>query len=738
MAITNFSQRKNIRFEILSFRIITILMVFLFMINSVNAEDGYHLWLRYEPVCDEVKKEQIAGFFREVLLPGDASDVYRVVREELDLAAEGMTGEHAGYTESVSATTTLVIGTASEFEKLVTEDLLSRLEDSGEDGFIIFRHSGDSQPIVVISNTPAGALYGTFELLRRIQIDPHLDGILPVIGAPKITERILNHWDNLDRTVERGYSGFSIWDWHKLPDYIAPRYIDYARANAAIGINGTVLTSVNANSFVLTSQYIEKVKALADVFRPYGIKVYLTARFSSPMEIGGLETADPLNEEVRQWWADKVSEIYASIPDFGGFLVKANSEGQPGPQDYDRTHADGANMLADALSPYGGIVMWRAFVYSHEVPDDRAKQANMEFEPLDGKFRDNVFVQVKNGPIDFQPREPFHPLFGVMKDTKLALELQITQEYLGQATNLVYMGTLFKDCLESQTYRPKKGSTVASVIDGSDFNDDISVIAGVSNVGTDRNWTGHLFGQSNWYAFGRLAWNHSLGADEIANEWVSLTFGNDPAMKTTIMDMMMDSWETFISYSTPLGLHHIMGWDHHYGPGPWVEGFRPDWTSPYYHQADEDGIGFDRTSSGSNALGQYAPEIQRAWEDLETCPEKYLLWFHHVPWDYSMKSGMTFWEAMCREYDSGVKEVRQMRKQWDGLKDRTDAERFNHVSMLLAIQEKEAEWWRNSCLLYFQTFSGMDFPGDIEQPEGDLEYYKNLRFPYAPGIRPTW
>ena len=703
-----------------------------------QAEDGYDLWLRYRPVLEESRKQSAGELFRKVVIPERSSETYTIIKSELDRAVPGMIRQEVTYSGDFSADASLVIGTPEDFDVLRTGDLTSALDSLGEEGFLIKRMNGQPRTVVVVSNSPVGTLYGIFHLLREIQISPDIQSLLPIVRAPRVSERILDHWDNLDRTVERGYAGFSIWDWHKLPDYLDRRYIDYARANASLGINGTVLTNVNANALVLTPPYIEKVKALADLFRPYGIKVYLTARFNAPMEIGGLETADPLDEEVRQWWKDRIEAIYGSIPDFGGFLVKANSEGQPGPQNYGRSHADGANMLADALKPFGGIVMWRAFVYSNEVPEDRAKQAYNEFVPLDGSFRDNVFIQVKNGPIDFQPREPFHPLFGAMKQTKLALELQITQEYLGQGTNLVYLATLFKDCLDSRTMTPFPRSTVASVIDGSDFHQAQSVIAGVSNIGTDRNWTGHPFGQSNWYAFGRLAWDHGLSPEQIAREWIGLTFGNDPALNSVITGMMLNSWETVISYSTPLGLHHIMGQGHHYGPGPWVDDGRPDWTSVYYHQADSLGIGFDRTSTGSNALSQYAPGIRSVWADLKTCPDKYLLWFHHLPWDYPMRSGRNLWEELCHKYDTGVKEVGVMRKQWASLEDRIDPERFGQVSMLLKIQEKEAIWWKNSCLLYFQTFSRMDFPGDMDPPTGDLDYYKSLRFPYAPGIRPSW
>jgi alpha-glucuronidase len=728
--------RKNIPKSLLRYIILVIFMITFYSYSY--GEDGYGLWLHYRPVTGEEQRQRTEEILRKVVVGEAPSGTYDIIRDELVRAANGMIGRKVMFSGDFTQDASLVIGTPDDFEALQSDAIKDQLKSAGEEGFIINRMNNPSSTIAVIANSPVGALYGMFHLLREMQNHTNIHQLLPIVSAPKISERILNHWDNLDRTVERGYAGFSIWDWHKLPDYIDRRYIDYARANASVGINGTVLTNVNANALVLTPPYIEKVKALADIFRPYGIKVYLTARFNSPMEIGGLDTADPLDWKVKEWWKDKADEIYAAIPDFGGFLVKANSEGQPGPQNYGRSHADGANMLAAALKPHGGIVMWRAFVYSADVPEDRAKQAYNEFEPLDGEFEDNVFVQVKNGPIDFQPREPFHPLFGAMKQTKLALEFQITQEYLGQGTSLVYLAPLFKDCLDSRTWRPDPVSTVASVVDGSDFGQRQTVMAGVSNIGTDRNWTGHPFGQSNWYAFGRLAWDHALTPEQIAKEWIGLTFGNDQELVSTISRIMLHSWETAISYSTPLGLHHIMGRGHHYGPGPWVEGGRPDWTAVYYHRADSLGIGFDRTSTGSNAVSQYAPEVATRWENIRTCPDPYLLWFHHLPWGFTMRSGNTLWEELCLEYDSGVRGVEEMRELWAMLKDKIDDERFNQVSMLLKIQEKEANWWKNSCLLYFQTFSKMEFPVGMEPPTGTLEYYKSLQFPYAPGIRPSW
>jgi alpha-glucuronidase len=714
-------------------------VVFFALLTSLraNAEDGYELWLRYNPIGDADYKETVSGLFSEVFVAGEG-ETFDIIKDELSKAGEGMLGLKVLFTGGPANNTSLVIGTENDLSGFLSDEIKLQLKSIGKEGYFIDYATSGRKQIRIIANEPVGALYGTFHLLRLLQSGEDVATKLPIAESPKITHRILNHWDNLDRTVERGYAGFSIWNWHTLPDYIDTRYIDYARANASIGINGTVLTNVNANSLVLSEPYLQKVKALADVFRPYGIRVYLTARFSSPIELGKMETADPLDDNVRKWWKDNVDEIYELIPDFGGFVVKANSEGQPGPQNYNRSHADGANMLAEALDPHHGIVMWRAFVYSHEVPDDRAKQANNEFEPFDGDFLDNVFIQVKNGAIDFQPREPFHPLFGAMPKTKLALELQITMEYLGQATHLVYLAPLFKECLESKTYRPEKTSTVADVIDGSAYNNEESAIAGVSNIGNDRNWTGHLFNQANWYCYGRLAWNHALTSEAIAQEWISLTFGKDPDVKNTILRMMMDSRENTVNYMTPLGLHHIMGRNHHYGPGPWVTGGRPDWTSVYYHKADSAGIGFDRTASGSNALDQYAGEIETEWSDPKTCPEKYLLWLHHLPWSYKMKSGNSLWDELCIKYDSGVEAVADVREQWKALKPSIDPERFEHVSMLLAIQEIEAKWWRNACLLYFQQFSGLPFPDSIEPPEGELEYYQNLRFPYAPGIRPSW
>lgn len=692
------------------------------------------MWLRYQRIQDAQIFATYRSLITGIALEGE-SPTLAAAREELATALSAMLDKPIAFGEARGKAGWVLAGTPQSSQEIRALQLDDELKPLGREGYLLSRRKVSNVPTLLIAaNSELGVLYGAFHLLRLMQTHQALDNEFTIVEAPKVQLRILNHWDNLDRTVERGYAGFSLWKWHLLPGYIDPRYKDYARANASIGINGTVLTNVNANALVLTPMYLEKVKALADVFRPYGIRVYLTARFSAPIEIGGLETADPLDPKVQQWWKDKVAEIYKYVPDFGGFTVKANSEGQPGPQNYGRSHAEGANMLADAVAPHGGIVMWRAFVYSNELPVDRAKQAYDEFKPLDGQFRKNVMVQVKNGAIDFQPREPFHPLFGAMPQTPIMPEFQITKEYLGQATTLCYLAPLFKECLDADTYVKGEGSTVASVIDGSLDGQSLTGIAGVANIGDDRNWTGHPFNQADWFAFGRLAWNHELSAKHIAGEWLRMTFSNDDSFVEPVREIMLTSRETVVNYMTPLGLHHLMGAGHHYGPAPWVANMpRADWTSVYYHKADENGIGFDRTASGSNALEQYTPEVRKLYEDPKRCPDQDLLWFHHLPWDFKMKSGNTLWNELCLKYQAGVDEVRQMKTAWEAQKEKVDAERWAHVNMLLGIQEEEAVWWKNACLLYFQTFSKKAFPAGVEQPNKTLEYYESLRFPYAPG-----
>ena len=706
-------------------------LLLLSIASIAKAEDGYRLWLRY----DKIKNAGLLSAYRQklssVAFIGNSASLL-AARAELRTGLQGLTGQPVTFL-STASNATLIAGKASSLGASGSTINQASLQKAGNEGFLIFTSNTSPKKVIITANSDIGVLYGVFQFLRLLQTGQSISA-LNIVSAPRIKLRLLNHWDNLDRTVERGYAGASIWNWHTLPTYIDQRYIDYARANASLGINGAVLTNVNANALVLTQPYLEKVRVLASVFRPYGIKVFLTARFSAPIEIGKLKTADPLNAEVKLWWKTKMDEIFKMIPDFGGFVVKANSEGQPGPQDYNRTHADGANMLADAIAPHKGIIMWRAFVYSAEVADDRHKQAYTEFVPLDGTFRSNVMVQVKNGAIDFMPREPFHPLFGAMPKTPLMMEFQVTQEYLGQGTHFVYLAPLFKECLDSDSYSKGPGSTVAKVIDGSVDQHALTGMAGVANIGSDINWTGHPFAQANWYALGRLAWDHQLSSEQIADEWLRMTFSNDEVFVAATKRLMLSSREILVDYMNPLGLHHIMATGHHFGPGPWVSNLsRPEWNPVYYHKADSIGVGFDRTSSGSNALAQYKPGAAAQWSNLKTIDEKYLLWFHHVPWNHTMKNGNTLWDELCKQYNQGVDSVRWMRQMWDQQKTKVDADRFKQVAMLLDIQAQDAVWWRNAFLLYFQTFSKLPIPAKYEQPNKTLEYYKGLSFPFAPG-----
>ena len=565
---------------------------------------------------------------------------------------------------------------------------------------------------VITAASDAGLLYGAFHLLRLQQTGQATTG-LDIREQPAYDLRILNHWDNPNGTIERGFAGRSIF---LNPD--PERMKQYARANASIGINGTVLNNVNAKPEALATENLEKVKVIADQLRPYGIRVYLSINFASPIKVGGLKTADPLDAGVISWWKDKVNEIYKMIPDFGGFLVKANSEGEPGPQDFGRTHADGANMLGKVLKPHKGIVMWRAFVYAPQSPD-RASQACLEFVPLDGQFADNVIIQIKNGPVDFQPREPYNPLFTSLQKTPMMVEFQITQEYLGAANHLVYLAPMWKEFFG--WVKPAS----------------LKAMAGVANIGDDTNWCGHHFAQSNWYAFGRLAWSPALTSEQIAEEWLSQTFENEELrMKNeefSLLSVMLRSREACVSYMMPLGIHHIFAGNHHYGPEPWYapRGLRADWTPPYYHRADSIGLGFDRTLTGSANVKQYPEELCRLYNDINTCPENLLAWFHHVPWDHRMKSGRTFWDELCHKYDEGVREARHFLAVWDAMQPYVDSQRFDEVQRKLRIQARDAEWWRDACLLYFQTFSHRPIPQDVEHPVHNLDEMMQFVIPIS-------
>jgi len=702
-----------------------IVFAFLLILNQIQllGQSGYNLWLNYKKLDANVIATEY-NFINSILFLNTKDD-------------EILKNTKTILTENLSS----LLGKSIKIEKQkksgqITLTINKNALNIGNEGFTF---ASTNNALNIEAKTSKGLLYGAFYLINKIHRREKIKNI-KVTESPKIQNRILNHWDNIDRTVERGYAGFSIFNWHELPEYEDPRYEDYAMANASIGINGTVLTNVNANAIVLRADYLDKTASLANIFRKYGIKVYLTARFSAPIELGGLKTADPLDPQVKLWWKNKIDEIYQKIPDFGGFLVKANSEGQPGPQDYKRNHADGANMLAEPLKKYGGIVMWRAFVYSHEVNEDRFKQAYKEFVPLDGQFADNVLVQVKNGPIDFQPREPFHPMFGAMPKTPLMLELQITKEYLGQGTHLVGLAKMYEEILQSDTQVKGTGTTVAKIIDGTAHDYKNTGIAGVANIGTAFNWTGNLFGQADWYAFGKLAWNPYLDASSIFKEWTAATFPNHDKKVYEVSNWLLEhSHETCVNYMTPLGLHHIMAEGHHFGPGPWVDSlFRADWTSVYYHKANKDSIGFDRKFTGTNALSQFHPEVQKLYGNLNTCPDEFLLWFHRVPWTHPLKSGRNVWEELVFKYDQGVTKAREMKTKWDAVESLVAKETFRSVRDHLVIQQKEAQWWRDACLAYFQSRSQLAFPVGTISPPHEVQYYKKLSYPYSPGIKPKW
>lgn len=704
----------------LKITVLTLLVTLFAGIETTYADDGYNLWLKYNKVADSQKLAAYQAAIASVVVQGD-SPTCSIIKDELKKGLSGLLGKEVSLANSVEKAGTLIIGTPENSAIIKKLDLAKSLNELGNEGFIIKSVQVDGKSCIVISaNKDIGLLYGAYDLLRQIQTEKSLSN-LNISSKPKIQYRLLDHWDNVNGSIERGYAGKSLWKWNELPDKVDIRYADYARANASIGVNGSVLNNVNANAIFFGTDYLKKIAKIADVFRPYGIKVYLSVRYSIPTQmatengIGPLNTADPLDPKVLEWWKDKVKEIYKYIPDFGGFLVKANSEGQPGPQDYKRTHAEGANLLADALEPYGGIVMWRAFVYDPEVDPDRAKRSYMEFVPLDGKFKDNVFAQAKNGPVDFQPREPVQPLFGALKKTPIMLELQVTQEYLGWSTHLVYLAPMWKEYLEFDTYAKGKGSTMAKSIDGSLHGNKITGIAGVANTGDDRNWCGHLFAQSNWYAYGRLAWDHELSSEEIADDWIKMTLTHDNDAVKSIRSMMMGSWEACINYMAPLGLHHIMD-NSHYGPGPQISrASRIDWTPVYYHRADANGVGFDRSSTGSNATSQYFSPNKEEFDNIKTCPEKYLLWFHHVPWDYKLKSGKTLWDELCVKYYQGTDYVGQMAKTWQSMEKNIDPEIYAHVTAKLNQHIIDSAKWRDTCIQYFQGFSKKPIPDSIKK-----------------------
>lgn len=683
--------------------------------TAINVEDGYELWLRYTKVSNEKLLENYRTTLRLVNLT-DSSPTMHSVKKEIEKGLSGLLAQEIAFGDNLQEGS-LILGTV-ENSPYIASLKLPELKEISTDGYLIKSQKIKGKKVTVVAgNTDLGVLYGTFAYLRLLQTQQSIND-LKIISSPKMQLRTVNHWDNADRTVERGYADASLWDWSTLPYYKDPRYTDLARASASIGINGITINNVNASAKFITPEFLEKIKVLGDVFRPYGLKIYLAVNYSSPVTLGGLKTADPLDSEVKEWWRKKAKEIYSFIPDFGGFLVKADSEGQPGPKTYGRNHAEGANMLANALEPFGGIVIWRAFVYDLKQ-EDRVREAYDEFVPLDGKFKDNVVLQIKKGPVDFMPREPFSPLFGAMPKTNLMLEFQVTQEYLGNGNHLVYKGPMFKEILDTETYTKASSSTVGELIAGEVYDYKLSGMAAVTNPGIDRNWTAHPFVQSSWYTYGRLAWDYKLSTEQVAEEWMKMTFSNEEGVVATLKKIMIQSSEAAINFREPMGLTH-QGTGSHYGPAPWSS------RSKKYSKVDEKGIGFDRTSTGSKAVEQYHEPLASQFENIETTPEEYLLWFHHASWDYKTKSGKTLWSELVSKYYQGVETVEKMQETFAGLEGKIDPERFNHIQALLEIQLYDAIRWRDSCVLYFQKFSGMQIPAEFEKPAHTLEYYKQL------------
>lgn len=695
--------------------------------RAANAESGYDLWLRYEPLAGEVvatNRDAISGVYVETANegpePAGLTPTQEVIASELDLALGKLLGKVFPAASALDRDRLLIVISDAGSPVLAELGWRAEVDTLGTEGFLIrsARLDEDRTATVIASAGKKGALYGTFRLLRHLAQGMPVDD-LDIAERPKYGRRLLNHWDNLDGTIERGYAGTSLWNWNELPGKVDPRLVDYARANASIGVNGTVLNNVNAAPRILESAYLSKVAAIADTLRPYGVRVYLSVNFASPIVIGGLPTADPLDPKVAAWWRDKVSEIYRLVPDFGGFLVKANSEGQPGPQDFGledggRSHADGANVLADALEPHGGVVFWRAFVYDADVDPDRIKRSYLEMVPLDGSFRDNVFVQAKNGPLDFQPREPFHPLFGALEQTPLAAELQVTQEYLGQSTHLVYLAPMWTEFLGADTYAGGPAAGSSSLV-----RDEFAAIAGVANTGSDPNWTGHPFAQANWYAYGRLAWDPTLSPEQIADEWIRQTWSRDPKVIQIVRELMMDTRETYVRYTMPLGLHHLIGGDH-YAPMPEnPDPRRADWSAIYYHHADLEGIGVDRTARGTGALLQYTEPLQSLWGDPATCPKELLLWFHRLPWDHEMAPGRTLWQELVATYRRGAQEAALFPERWKQVEGRVDPERFEKVLGLLETQASEAGAWSEHCVSYFRSRMESDRGPDTASDEGE-------------------
>ncbi|MBN2210091.1 MAG: hypothetical protein JW709_01730 [Sedimentisphaerales bacterium] len=681
--------------------------------SPAQAEDGYDLWLRYRLIdnAERLKNHQQTAV--SIVAAGD-SPTMTVAVEELHRGLSGLLGQDIPRKDAPAKTGSILVGAAPALQKLAPNLKLPDITALGPEGYSLQSINSDSfKGTVITANTDAGVLYGVFGFLRRIQTHQPIDN-LDIKQTPRIQRRMLNHWDNLSRSVEKGYAGKSIWIWDELPGKRDPRYRDYARANASVGINAVVIHNVNADPKIVSDEYIAKWAALAEELRPYNIKVYTTVNFGSPMLFDGpnkLDTADPRDPRVSDWWKERFNAIYAQVPDFGGVLVKADTEGRPGPQQFNREFTDGANMLAEAIAPHGGIVIWRAFrnkALTNNEPDV-VKRPYLAYAPFDGQFADNVVIQPKYGPSDFQPREPAHPLFGAMPNTPLFLEVEITQEYLGRDLHHVYIAPLWKEILTFDTFARGRGSSVAKVIDGSLYGRNISGIAGVANVGSDRNWCGYDFGQANWYAFGRLAWDHQLSSEQIADEWLKMTFSHDPHFIAVARAIMMESWPAAVSYLRPLGFTILSAYNH-YEPAPKYRNFK----GGDYNIADKDTVGVDRTLKGSGAVTQYNQHLTDLLDNVDTCPLKYFLWFHRVSWNFPLPTGRTVWEEIVWQFYDGVRTVEDMNNMWATLKPYVDAERFDRISNKRAGHLEHARKWRDTCVSYFQSLNELPWPDFIE------------------------
>jgi alpha-glucuronidase len=684
--------------------LISFLVVF-----SANADDGSTLWLKYDLIQDVPVRKGYSKSIKAIVLT-EKTGTSQKATNELHNALLGLLGKDISVSNAVNRNKALILKIDSKASVLSKEGFKVRQTEKNT---------------IITSQTDVGLLYGTFAFIRQIQTLQDISN-LHITESPKMQIRMFNHWDKANGTVERGYADSSIWKWFELPERIDTHYIQYEIANASIGINAASINNVNVSSSFLTSEYLEKTKAVSEVLRPYG-KVFISVNFRYPRTLGGLEASDPLDQGMIDWWQAKTDEIHKYIPDFGGYLVKANSEGEPGPQDYGRTHADGANMLANTLKGRNGVVIWRSFVYNADINGDRFQEAYNQFKPLDGTFHEKVIVQVQNSPIDFMPREPFHPMFGAFPKTPLAMEFQITQEYLGQSTHLTHLAPMFKEVLDFDTFVKGEDSTVARIIDGSLHEYKISVVAGLANSGSDANWTGHPFGQANWHAFGRLAWNYDLSSEQITKEWTHMTLTKDKSPVNQTVDLMMNSLPTYIKYTYPLGLHHMMGEGNHFGAQPWLEkSGRPDWTSIYCHRADSEGLGFDRTGKPSNALSLYNPAVHKQWNNPTTMDLNYLMWFHHVPWDFKLSTSRTMWNEIMSRYHEGPEEVKNMQGKWKAHQPFIDSETYDNIKGRLGIQYRESINWRDACCLYFKEFSKLPLPAGLKEPDRTLEDMKTI------------